>query len=174
MGEDGGQGPPPPPHAHQVHHQQHQIQNDAIEDEDLEDDGGATPDNGEDAQDDGDIINVPPTVNHNGTPVSANQIYFHAHQNVPHGLQPFDLSSFADVAGHAGPATWPVGTATGRAQTEPPPRTQQIPVPPHFTAPAAGAAHQVTGMMGAAMLDDSENIDDSFDEDSEMFSPAQD
>lgn len=170
--EDGGPPPPPPHHGHHDHHHMHIGNQDAMDDEDLEDDGETTPVNdGDDGQDDGAIINVPV----HSTPSNSNALPMGATimANPSHGLQPFPMPNFA---ASTGPALWASGPAyqpqnnPGSVLTRQPVfgsgalhmQTQQSHQP-------GGGAQQVTGMMGAAMLDDIDDGEDTFGEDSEII-----
>jgi len=166
-----------------------------MEDEDLEDDGETTPvDAGEDGPEDSGILNVPvhsTPSNNNTTPIDATA------SNVPALTGPaqiaYGLSMGSAAGGHTLP-TW--GNIPGMAPawaTDPtvPMETRLARIAQavrqsyatntsHSAAPgsqaqaqpqqsAGGAAQDVTGMMGAAMLDDVDDTDEAFGEDSEVL-----
>lgn len=135
---------------------------DLMDDEDLDDDGGETPDNGEDGGDDRDtVIQVPvhstPTINNSQpleAPFAVDMSRFHmpdpatlvpTRYMTPPPFPPQHSPSPIDALWTAGPA----GPSVPQ---------HRHPMAPYFRpasrVPSGGSENQMTGMMGAAMIDD--------------------
>ena len=166
---DDDSAPPPPPH-----HQQQQANDgdDAMDFEDLDDDGEATPvEHLDEAQDAGDVVHVPihsTPSNNNTQPMIAGSDQTRGpertpiHQQQLPSFQQFENS--ASATGH-GPALW----AGGQPWSLPPTTAAGSVANRSMFTPqrnVSGGASQVTGMMGAAMLDD---VDEDLGDDSELM-----
>lgn len=169
-GEDneGGIRPRVPPHRH-FPPPAAIIPADMMDDEDLEDDGGATPDNGENDDDaQPNVITVPRTTRMNAGAMAFVPMIQPGHF-VP-GAQPLQFSDMANYINprfiNAGPVYTRIAGGRGldfaASQIPPPPPVPQAGTADAgtSTAPAggAGAAQQVTGMMGATMLEDADDM----------------
>jgi len=163
-----GAPPPVPPHHVLNHHQQQamMIDND-MDDENLEDDTELN-DGGDDMPDDGVILNIPvastPSQNNTQPMGGAYHIPPFSAQQIPHGLQPFAMPSFAGVPPSnqitAGPSHAPFPTWMAQPNILPAANMVQGSSQPeqHIIHPSGGSAHQVTSMMDATMLDDNHEL----------------
>jgi len=173
--DDSRNGDPPrplPPHHH--HHQMPPVDNDNTDmiDEDLGDDTELNDAN-DDGQDEQSVINVPvastPSMN-DTRPISVGQAQ-HSTHGIAHGLQPFDMPSFAGVNPYhiptmSQPPIYPFNPNVQIPQHDPRVFAGPSSAPAHFRPihPSGGSAHQVTGMMGATMLEDNDEDVGPFDE----------
>jgi len=170
-----GDGLPRMPTVRRHYHQQMPpVNNDNTDmiDEDLGDDTELN-DAGDDGQDEPTVIQVPiistPTAN-NTRPISVNQPQGYAH-GIAHGLQPFDMPSFAGINPSQiptmnQPPTYPFNPNIQTSQHAPRVSAGPSSAPSHIRPihPSGGSAHQVTGMMGATMLEDNDEDVGPFDE----------
>lgn len=169
--EEGGPAPPthrqlPQPHPNQMQWQQGAVgQDDGMEDEDMEDDGEATPvELQEEPQHP--IVNV----HVHSTPGPSNSQMIPSPNASPYTGFARSASTDAVVSTGSrdesgGGALWAVGPSYAQQSSSRPAGGSG-----HVTRTASGEAQHVTGMMGAAMLDDVD--DETFGEESEIFGQA--
>lgn len=161
------------PHPNQMQWQQGAIgQDDGMEDEDMEDDGEATPvELQEEPQ--RPIVNV--HVHSTPGPSNSQMIpspHSSAHPGFVRSASTDAVVSTGSRNGMGGGALWAVGPSYASGSS-----TQQQHAPSralggnsNVTRTASGEAQHVTGMMGATMLDDVD--DETFGEESEIFGQA--
>ncbi|KAJ9629736.1 SCF ubiquitin ligase complex subunit [Taxawa tesnikishii (nom. ined.)] len=168
----------------------HQIHGDPIDDEDMEDDGETTPiDTGPVGVTGTPVINI----NVHSTPGPGDGAFImHAASPAPAApgaphIPPFSTTSTPIVpplvpshGGGGGGALWAAGPAFGSGMHHPQPATSPnvtmadssfmtgVPITSAVAQQGAAGAQQVTGMMGATMLDDFDETDEAFGEGSEI------